>query len=151
MTRTVVIGIGNPDRGDDAVGLEVACRLRGQLSRDVRVLEANGEAGSLLAKLESTDAAYLVDACLSGAAPGTVLRFDASREPLPAARFGISTHGIGLGELLELARTLGSLPPHCFVYAIEAESFRAGAPLSPVVAAAAAALAERICAELSHA
>ena len=146
---TVVIGIGNPDRGDDGAGRAVARRLRGALPRGIEVLEHDGEATSLLACLEGREAAYLVDACVSGAAPGTVRRFDASAEPLPRETFDLSSHGLGLAAAVELGRTLGQLPGRCVVYAIEAASFGFGDSLSPAVEAAVAEVGGRLRAELA--
>lgn len=146
--RRIVIGIGNPDRGDDAAGREVARLLRGTLPDGVEVVEHNGEATALLARLDGIAAAFLVDACASGAPAGTVRRFDVVAAPLPLDAFGLSTHGLGLSEAIELARTLGRLPSRCIVYAIEGECFEIGAALSPPVGAAAADLARRVAAEI---
>jgi hydrogenase maturation protease len=77
-----------------------------------------------------------------------VWRFDVGTGPLPQCAFTVSTHGFGLGEAIELARALGSLPPHCVVYAIEGATFEAGAPLSPPVAAAVGDVARRLLAEI---
>ncbi len=76
-------------------------------------------------------------------------RFDAGAGPLPEAKFNLSTHGLGLAEAVELARALGQLPPRTIVYAIEADAFDAGAPLSPAVAAAIDAASGRIRAEFA--
>ena len=132
----LIIGLGNPDRGDDGAGRAVAAKLRARVPRGMRVIECAGEATDLLARLGEADEAILVDAALSGAAPGTVGRFEAHQAPLPAARFGMSTHGFGLAEAIELARALGQLPRRCVVYAIEGRSFGIGDPLSPEVEAA---------------
>jgi hydrogenase maturation protease len=133
MSSVVVIGVGNPDRGDDGAGREVARLLQaGGLA--ARIVEADGEASTLLAHLEGATAAYLIDACVSGAPAGAVRRIDLSTQTLPAARFGLSSHGFGLAEALELAKALEQLPPLCVVYAIEAESFEIGASLSDPVA-----------------
>jgi len=148
-SRRVVIGIGNPDRGDDAAGRAVARRLQGVVRRGVAVLEQGGETTALLAALEDAVEAFLVDACASGATPGTVHRFDAAEMSLPAASFALSSHGIGLAEAVELARALGQLPPRCIVYAIEGQSFDKGAPLSPVVASAVEAVALHLGAEIA--
>jgi hydrogenase maturation protease len=147
MSRVVVIGIGNPDRGDDAFGRMVAGRLRGRLPRHVRLIEQDGEATSLLEQLASSDTAILIDAAVSGGEPGDIQRFDAVSKPLPAARFGLSTHGFGLGEAIELARILGQLPPRCFVYVVEAASFELGAALSPELVPAIDEVAARVIAE----
>lgn len=147
--RRIVLGIGNPDRGDDAAGRAVARRLRGAPPAGVAVAEADGEATAVLAQLEGAETAFLVDACLSGAPAGTVHRVDVASAPLPPDTFGLSTHGLGLSEAVELARALGRLPATCVVYAIEGASFDPGAPLSPAVAEAVEAVAGRLLAELS--
>lgn len=147
-SRRVVIGIGNPDRGDDAAGRMVARLLRGVLPDDVSLIEHDGETAGLLAELDGAAEAFLVDASASGAPAGTVRRLDVAETPLPRAAFGVSSHGIGLAEAVELARTLGQLPQSCVVYAIEGSSFAVGAPLSPPVANAVADVAARLRAEI---
>jgi len=141
--RIIVLCIGNPQRGDDAAGRAVARALRALLV-DVEIIEEEGEATRVLARLEVADVAYIVDACVFGAKPGDIRRFDASTGPLPRAAFGASTHGIGLAEALELARALGVLPSRCVIYAIEGGTFDIGAPMSPAVAAAVAVVADRL-------
>jgi hydrogenase maturation protease len=143
-----VLGIGNPDRGDDGAGRAVARALGVALPGAVEVSEADGEATDILGRLEGASAAYLIDACASGAPAGTVHRFDVSRTPLPQGAFGVSTHGFGLHEAIELARALGQLPPCCVVYAIEGTGFETGAPLSASAAAAVVEVTSRLLAEL---
>jgi len=126
--KTVVIGIGNALRGDDAAGVAVAERLQGVACEE--------EPSRLIEAWEGADAAVLIDTVVSGAPAGTLHRFDASEEPIHARALRSSTHAIGLAETIELARALGKLPPRVVVYGIEGESFDAGAPLSPDVEAA---------------
>jgi hydrogenase maturation protease len=145
--RVIALCIGNPQRGDDSVGGAVARALRALLD-GVEIIEEEGEATSVLARLEGADAAFIVDACVSGRAPGEIRRFDLGEGPLPQTGFGASTHGFGLAEALELARALGALPRRCVVYAIEGENFAIGASLSPRVAAAVETVAERLCADI---
>lgn len=148
MTRRLAIGIGHPDRGDDAVGRIVAARLREVAPAGVRVAEIDGDAGRLLDLFTGADEVIVVDAALSGAAPGTLTRLDAIAAPLPPAMFAMSTHAMGLADAIELARTLGQLPSRLIVYAIEAEGFGLGAGLSPTVAAAVDGAVEAIAREL---
>jgi hydrogenase maturation protease len=139
----MVIGVGNAYRSDDAAGLHVARLLR---ERGVEALAYEGEPVTLLDTFAGRDAVVLVDAVRSGAAAGTVHRADASERPLPTELGGVpSTHLLGVGEAIELARTLGRLPASVVVYGIEGESFEAGSELSPAVAAA----VEQVVAELS--
>jgi hydrogenase maturation protease len=147
MSRVVVIGIGNPDRGDDAFGRTVAARLRDRLPEHVHLVEQDGEATSLVDELDRADAAILIDAAVSGGTPGEIRRFDVAHDPLPAAKFGLSTHGFGLAEAIELARILGQLPARCVVFAVEAGSFELGAQLSPELVAAVDDVAARVVAE----
>ncbi len=146
--RVIVLGVGNTERGDDGVGRTVAGLLRDLASDRVSVAGQDGEATSLLMALEGTAVAYIVDACVSGAPAGTVQRIDAHEAPLPQVSSDLSTHGFGLAAAIELGRALGQLPPRTIVYAVEGTSFDTGTPLSPPVAAAAAAVAERIRSEI---
>jgi hydrogenase maturation protease len=148
--RRMVLGVGNPGRGDDAAGRAVVRRLEGLLPAGVEVIERDGEATALLAEINGAAAAFIVDACASGAPPGTIRRFDASTAPLPDLAFALSTHGFGLAAAIELARALGQLPPRCVVYAIEGDTFEAGAPLSPAVAKAVVEVARRLRAEIAE-
>ncbi len=148
MGSRLVIGIGNPDRGDDAVGRIVAARLREHAMGEVEILDHDGEATTLIEWLGRADDAILVDAALSGEAPGTVRRFDVAATALPRAKFGMSTHGIGLADAVELARSFGQLPPRCVVYAVEAQSFAHGEPLTPDVETAVAEVVRRVLDEI---
>jgi hydrogenase maturation protease len=146
--RCVIVAIGNRDRGDDGAGPAVLDRLRGaELS--ARQVENAGDAAGLIAALEGAESAFLIDACVSGAEPGTVHRIDAGRGALPPGRSGLSSHGFGLADCIALARALGALPPFCIVYAVEGVRFDLGAGLSPPVARAVAAAASAIRAEIA--
>jgi hydrogenase maturation protease len=147
--RRIVLGIGNPDRGDDGAGRKVARLLRRMAPDGVEVAEHDGEATALLTHLDGATAAYLIDACVSGAPAGTVHRFDVSKAALPQSLSRLSTHGFGLAEAVELARALGQLPRRCIVYAIEGESFAPGAPLSPSASAAVAEVIRRLGSEIA--
>ncbi len=130
----LLLGVGNRDRGDDAVGPIVAERLRRLVPGSVSVHECSGEAATLVERLAGAYAAYIVDAAVSGtAAIGTVRRFDAHATPLPPLATGVSTHGLGLADALALAQSLGHMPGVCVVHVVEARDFSPGAALSPPV------------------
>lgn len=132
--RLLVLGVGNPHRGDDGLGPYAARHLsdllQGHARADLRILSVDGEATTLLERLSQADHVYLIDACRSKAAPGALFRFDARAGALPTAHFGLSSHGPGLAEALELARALDLMPARCIVYAIEGESYAPGAALT---------------------
>lgn len=143
-----LIGVGNRFRGDDGAGLEVAARLRATHPPGCRILEEEGEPGSLIEDWALVREALIVDAVSTGAEPGTLHRFEATGEPLPAELFRSSTHALGVADAVELARELDRLPHRLAVYGIEGENFETGEGLSPAVEATVDALVAELCAEL---
>jgi len=147
---TLIIGLGNHYRRDDAVGLVVARRLKEAAPEGVRVLEESGEGAALMESWKGADTVILIDALHSGAKPGTVRRLDAHGQPIPTRFFHCSTHAFGVAEAIELARVLSQLPPRVIVYGIEGKSFEAGLGLSPEVEKAGQEVVERVLEELCH-
>jgi hydrogenase maturation protease len=143
--RRLLIGAGNELRRDDAAGLEVARRLRGREGLEVR--EARGDLSGLADLWTRRSRVVVVDAARSGAPAGTIHRFDATRQRLPAALSRGSTHALGVAEAIELARALGRMPARLIVYGIEGRDFSAGEGLSDGVATAVEEAAARIAAE----
>ena len=137
----VLIGIGNPDRGDDAVGWAVADQVQGwAVERSV------GGGFDLVDRWGAGDDVVIVDAMRSGAEPGTITRFDANSEELPFGVFS-STHSFGPAAVVALANSLQKMPRSLTVVGIEADTFDMGAAMTPAVAVAASVVAE----ELTHA
>lgn len=145
--KVMVIGVGKPLRGDDGVGAAVAQKLKEKKNNSIYIIDNDGEALDLMDVWVGAERVILIDACVTGGEPGTVRRFDASTDPLPAILERSSTHGFGVGEAVELARALGRLPGSCVIYAVEGAAFERGEGLSPRVAAAVDDVAARILAE----
>lgn len=148
--KALVIGLGHPDRGDDAVGLHVARALAASAPPGVSVEEAGGDIIGLIDRWADAASVILVDAAAPRGSPGRIHRLDATGAALPRERLRGSTHLFGLAQTVELARALGRLPPRLTVYAIEAAAFDHGAGLTPAVAAAVRPAAARIARELDH-
>jgi hydrogenase maturation protease len=123
MTRRL-IGIGNPDRGDDAAGWEVA----GAVSSWV-VDRRTAGSFDLLDLWDQDDEVVIVDAMRSGARPGTIHMFDAAEEALPVGAFA-STHAFGPAAVIELARRLDRLPHSLVVIGIEIGDTSHGSPMT---------------------
>ena len=148
MTAGVlVIGIGHPDRGDDAAGRLVARRLAGALDPAASLVELDGGMVELMDAWSGHANVVVVDAVRSGAPPGTLVRHEVGRTRLPLAS-DPSTHGLGLAEAIELARALGRLPRRLVVHGIEGARYDLGAPLTPEVEANLGALADRVALEV---
>ncbi|MCH0539672.1 hydrogenase maturation protease [Streptomyces sp. MUM 203J] len=147
--RVAVIGVGNEFRRDDGVGWAVIRLLRDRAS--LRPLPpgtvlsvSDGEPARLIGLWEDTALTVVVDAVRTGPGrPGRVHRLAARDTELPGAGAATS-HGLGFGEAVELARALGRLPRHLCVYAVEAADTSLGTGLTPAVEAAVRPLAERV-------
>lgn len=135
--RILVIGVGSQERGDDGVGLLVARAMGAKNLPNTTILEESGEGAALLEAWAGADAVILIDAVSSGAAPGTLHRFDARSERIPAIFSRFSSHAFGVAEAVELARTMNELPPRIVVFGIEGKAFEMGIGLSPEVVTAA--------------
>ena len=130
MNNTILIGVGNEFRSDDAVGILVAREIRRRHLGEIRILEFEGNGTSLLDAWDGADNLLIVDAVNAAAPPGSVLRFDVSQSRLPVHLFPQSSHGFGVAEAIEMARLLHRLPPTVFFYGIVGESFENGQGLS---------------------
>lgn len=148
-SRCLVVGLGNPDSGDDGVGLAVATRLRAVAPGDTTVITCSGDVVGLLDMWKSRELVVLVDAVQSGSSPGTVIRYDiVCEEPTVVLAPHASSHGIGVAEAIELARVLHQLPPRLLVYGIEGAQFDSGVDFSAEVEAAIDPTIDRIVTEL---
>lgn len=146
----VVIGVGNALRGDDAAGLLAARAIAAERLPGVAVVESDGDPARLMDAWADAEIAVVLDALAPGAEPaGGVRRFDAGAAPLPVRLGGGSTHALGVGEAVELARALGRLPSRLIVYGISARSADAGAPASAAAASGAREAAAHVAAELA--
>lgn len=144
----LVIGIGNPDRGDDVAGLVVARNVRAAADpARVIVRELVGDQLALLEEWTGATEVYVVDAVCSGGTPGTVYEFDAAH-PLTERFRHRGTHTFSIADVVELARALGRLPARLTGFGIEGADFAIGAGLSPAAAAAVRQVTARLLAEL---
>jgi hydrogenase maturation protease len=148
--QTLVVGIGNLERGDDAAGLEVARRLKERRDGTI-VLESSGDAAELMEAWRQAAQVIVVDALEANGSPGRVYRLEPGPKPLPSALRHASTHSFGLATAVELARALGRLPPRLVVYGIEGASFGNGRGLSPEVARAVEEAVARVAREVEEA
>ena len=144
-----IIGCGVANRGDDAAGLLVVRRLR---ELGVEALEHGGEGLTLMEHWEGQEAVVLIDAVVTGAAPGAVTVWEGRDAPMMEGFCRTSTHAVGVAEAVRLARVLDRLPQRLLIYGIEGRRFDLGSAPSAEVVAATERLARRLAVEggLSH-
>ena len=147
--RTIVLGIGNPCRCDDGAGWAVVERLRTGPAADAAAYQPAGFGGlHLMECMVGYERAFLVDAVVSGAQPGTLMELDcgALGEHLVETCNTASGHDGKLADALRTGAALGlELPAEIRLFGIEAGSMENFAEqLSPAVEAAVAQVTARI-------
>jgi hydrogenase maturation protease len=165
--RLLVVGCGNPLAGDDSAGVEIVGRLEKRSSpadRDqFRTVRSAGV--ELLETFSAAGVVLFIDAVSSGAPPcdpepaagGSTSRGPTGGGPpgtlhlvpLPAGNIeprslrSLSSHGWGLAETLDLARTLGRHVPKLMLLGVEVGEVSPGAVRSPAVEQAITLLVEQ--------
>ena len=139
--RIVLLGIGQPLKGDDAVGVSVARsiarRLRSAKSEEIAVIMAAGTPESRTAEIRrfSPSHVLMIDAGTDGQVPGTIFFPDFRRmEPED-----ITTHRLPLSILARYLEE--TIPCKVIIMAIEPATFASGRKLSPPVKRTAGQLA----------
>ncbi|MGB7622995.1 MAG: hydrogenase maturation protease [Terriglobia bacterium] len=140
----LVIGVGNPDRGDDAVGLLVAREVAKLGLAGVDVVESQGDVSQLLELFQRHHTVFVIDAIGSGNPAGTIFCFEANAAPLPRNFSSGSTHALGLAVAIDLAQTLNQLPPRLMVFGVVGQNFAIGSTLSSAVEKAIPEVVDRI-------
>lgn len=134
---TLIIGVGNEYRGDDAVGLYIVRALSRLSPGDCVFKESPGEAVHLINAWEGYRTVILVDAVRALSAAGTVHEIDALLQSLPADWVHHSAHSVSLPEAIRLAQMLKVMPESLTIYGIEGKVFEPGARMSKEVKQAA--------------
>jgi hydrogenase maturation protease len=133
----LIIGLGNPLRRDDGVGVRVAELLAGRaLSDGVQVVDGGTPGLELVNLLEGWPRVVLVDAANVGQEPGQFVRFTLDQVQLLGEDEHISVHGAGLRDALLLAQVLGVLPDQIVIFGVQPASLEWREGLSPEVEAA---------------
>jgi hydrogenase maturation protease len=147
--RAVVVGVGSEFRRDDGAGPAVIARLRALQPSDaglscVTLALSDGEPGRLIDLWEGRGLAVVIDAVRDATRPPGHICQLAAGALAGRADGAASSHGIGLGDTVELARALGRLPERLTVLAVVGRDFGFGAGLTAEVAAAVAELVEQV-------
>lgn len=130
----LVIGVGNRDRGDDAVGPIVVDALRRRNDHRFTTLVVEGDLSDLALRWAPDQRVVIIDALVGGGEPGTIVAWDALSGRRGRAGIGLSSHGMGLADAIELGRMIGRLPGELTIVGVEVENVEHFAPLSRAVA-----------------
>ena len=140
--KTLVVGIGSPILADDGVGIHAARAVKAALGDRVDVVELGTGGLALLDVIEGYDRLILIDAIVTGAAPGTIHQLTEG-DATKTAHLGAG-HEADLPTALAMGRrALGDrMPADVIVLGIEAEDLTCFAEV--LTARVAASLPEAI-------
>lgn len=151
----LVIGLGNPLRGDDGIGPRVVEELiRRGLPEGVTALDGGTGGLDLLQVLEGWERVVVIDAADVGRErgreilPGQFVRFTPDQAWLAQAADRFSLHYAGLSEVLALANALGRALPRMVIFGVQPAEVGWGEGLSPAVEAALPALTDAVLEEI---
>lgn len=121
----LVLAVGNPSRGDDAIGPELAGRLEAAAQPGVEVISEFQLQVENALDLEGRELVVFIDAGMDTPAPFEL------REARSDANFVHTTHALAPEAVLATyVRVRGEAPPPSVILCVRGESFELGEPLS---------------------
>ena len=150
-SSVLILGLGNPLRGDDGIGPRVVEELNQHgLPDGVAAVDGGTGGVGLLGMLEGWSRVVVVDAADVGQEPGEFIRFTSEQAQIAESSDDLSLHNAGLADALALARALDRSLPPMVIFGIQPERIGWGEGLSPAVEAAFPALVQAILEEVGE-
>ncbi len=144
----LIVGVGNPFRGDDSVGILVARFLKRCFGERVKIIGVGFSLDELIQTWGNYDLVILIDAVKSKESPGKIYRLKFGVDEISARLEFFSTHSIGLIEHIEIAKALGKLPRELIIYGIVGKDFDIGGAISREARASCKEVIKQILSEL---
>lgn len=139
VTRVLVIGYGNPLRGDDALGWEIAKRLRATIQDEaIEILVVHQLTPELSELISKVELVVFIDASQHGQ-PGSWKCETVEPSPTPAPALG---HHLTPINLLAYTQAVFKASPTALLLSVAGVSFDCRQELSPCLAAALPAIEE---------
>ncbi len=133
---TLVVGLGNPLRGDDGVGVRVAQALTAKaLPPGVEVVDGGTRGLGIVNLIEGRRRVIFVDAADVGRSPGQFVRFTLDEAHLRGDDQSLTVHAAGLRDALLLAQALRMLPDEVIIFGVQPANLEWNSGLSPEVEA----------------
>jgi len=127
FVRLAVLGVGNPLRGDDAIGVEVLKRLRGKIPENVALFECEMVPENFLSEIERFEPSHvlMIDAAQLDLEPGEARLIPTEK----ITGVALSTHTMPLSLTAEILR--GNLGAEAVLLGVKPERTEFGEGLSP--------------------
>ena len=119
----LVLGIGNPLRSDDGIGIHVIEALKAEDLREGVDIKEGISGLDVLDAIAGYDRIVIIDAIKSGGEPGIIYKLSVGDLHTQEMLHTFSTHDVDIPTMLQLGRDLypGKIPEDIVIIAIEAE------------------------------
>lgn len=117
MSRVRVIGVGSPFAADHLAWDVIDLLNQQEDLHDVECISLDRPGMALIEYFKDIEKVILLDAMQAGKQPGEIMHIDMNE--LEYQKQMHSSHGFGVAEALELAKTLGQLPDQLHILAME--------------------------------
>jgi hydrogenase maturation protease len=134
----MIVGVGNPLRRDEGVGIAAIARLNDHyhLPDGVCAVDAGTPGLALLDIVRDARAVVLIDAMTADQPPGTIYQVDPARLRSRGPEWSESLHGVSLLGTIHLAEAVGMRVPPITIVGVEPAVLDWGEGLSEPVATA---------------
>ena len=147
MKDLVIVGCGNPIRGDDGVGPYIIRRLWEEgVPPNVELVDGGTSGLDVIFHIKGAKHVLFIDACFTEDEPGSVYQLPLEEiEELPDLRGG-NLHSIKWFEAVTIGRNIlrEDFPKNCEVILINGKNFGVGEPISEDVKMSAEKVVEHI-------
>lgn len=138
--KLVILGIGNPMRGDDAIGIEIVKLLRGNVPENIKLLECQTVPENFTKEIRRFNPSHvlMVDAAHFEAEPGEAKLVP----PEKISGVALSTHALPLSILAEILRK--SINVKVMLLGVQPKKIEFGKKLTPELRKAAKKIAKAL-------
>lgn len=132
--KPLIIGIGNPVRGDDAFGALVVSDLKSNHPHMAEYMFFNADMTNLIDKWVGRDV-ILIDLIVSEKLRGQISVANSMEELMLQKETILTSHGLGLAEIIQLSQLLDKKPRSFFFIGVSGNNFQINAPIGVPVRA----------------
>lgn len=122
MKKIGIIGLGNPLRSDDGIGIYLLEKLVEQkktLPKEIEYIDGGTGGMNLLHIIAGFDIVIVIDAMQLNAVPGTYRLFTADEIMINKNDLFFSTHENQLPQVIQMLKKLGELPKQFFIFGVQ--------------------------------
>ena len=133
MKKIGVIGIGNPLRKDDGIGivlLEKLVEIKDDLPDDIEYIDGGTGGMNLLHLFARFDIVVFIDAVNFGGEIAESKFFNSEEVISKNIQIKISTHGSDILKIIQLSKELGEDPDEIFIFGVQPQDMTPGTRLS---------------------